>query len=345
MSSSSKQRLHRLDFHLRPTPAPELDDRGSFSHIYTGVDGDDRDPEGSLRAEPTVPAMDPAGASTVGITPAEAEHMRQFGYVVKRGLIPAAELAPFVELLWRQPPALVAGLSPSKPASWVAPGEQWPADNRYGLEAHFQDLSVPWLARRPHTCGRGSNTWKWHGIGHDQMFVDQTSAHPNVLHVVEALLGGPIRRPTRNRGIYSVFPAKQHDTAEAAAAPPPPPPSLGPHTDTPLDVTVSDLMMVVNVQAVAPRSGGFSIWPGSPQLLRPLWRDDIADFPKRPEHAEMKQHIRPVEFCGEAGDALFCHGLMVHSAGIQESGAVRMAVIAVKRPTICHESHKFHECR
>ena len=39
-----------------------------------------------------------------------------------------------------------------------------------------------------------------------QEFVSATSAHPNVLHVVESLLGGPVRTPNRNRGIYFIFP-------------------------------------------------------------------------------------------------------------------------------------------
>jgi hypothetical protein len=47
------------------------------------------------------------------------------------------------------------------------------------------------VGRQPHGCG--GNGWKWHGVGHDPSFVDATSAHPNMLHVVEALLGGPVR--------------------------------------------------------------------------------------------------------------------------------------------------------
>ena len=43
--------------------------------------------------------------------------------------------------------------------------------------------------------------------------------HPRMLHVVEALLGGPVRRPRRNRGVYSVFPVSGGKTR------------LGPHND------------------------------------------------------------------------------------------------------------------
>jgi len=45
------------------------------------------------------------------------------------------------------------------------------------------------VGRQPHGCSYGGNGWKWHGLGHDPAFVSATSAHPNMLHVVEALLG------------------------------------------------------------------------------------------------------------------------------------------------------------
>ena len=36
--------------------------------------------------------------------------------------------------------------------------------------------------------------------------VAATSAAPPLLSLVEGLLGGPLQRPARNRGIYSIFP-------------------------------------------------------------------------------------------------------------------------------------------
>ena len=95
--------------------------------------------------------------------------------------------------------------------------------------------------------------------------------------MVQALIGGPVRRPHRNRGAYVHFPVA--DVSEA---------QLGPHNDThPAELFGFTIMM-----DVPPRSGGtvsahaalFSrhlrlllthrrpcrhqcIWPGSPQLL------------------------------------------------------------------------------
>ena len=43
---------------------------------------------------------------------------------MKRGLIPEADLAPFLDMWWEQPPVRAAGMTPDKPESWVLPGKQ-----------------------------------------------------------------------------------------------------------------------------------------------------------------------------------------------------------------------------
>lgn len=81
--------------------------------------------------------------------------------------------------------------------------------------------------------------WNWHGLGSDQTWLADTSAHPNVLHMVEALIGGPVKVPTRNRGIYCMFPHAD-------------PGNLGPHHDW----HPFDLGGMAYISAVAPFSGG-----------------------------------------------------------------------------------------
>ena len=76
-----------------------------------------------------------------------------------------------------------------------------------------------------------------HGIGHDPDFVNATSAHPRMLYMIEALLGGPVKRPYRNRGIYSVFPNPSQ------------PGSLGPHVDG----NHNEMMCVTLLRDVLPR--------------------------------------------------------------------------------------------
>ena len=46
--------------------------------------------------------VDPAAARKIGMSPAETAFFQEFGYIVKRGLVPTAELAPWVDRLWEK---------------------------------------------------------------------------------------------------------------------------------------------------------------------------------------------------------------------------------------------------
>jgi hypothetical protein len=112
------RRLGRTLQALQPSAActaqPGSDDAGCTT---TSDDEHGRDPGGSLHPLPTWPGRDPAGATAVGLTAEEVEQFRRTGYLIKRRLIPPVELEPFVQRLWRQPPAVAAGLSPDDPSS------------------------------------------------------------------------------------------------------------------------------------------------------------------------------------------------------------------------------------
>ena len=298
------------------------------------------DPETALatKAEPKIspmsltPDLDPPGADQIGLTPEEITQFRELGYVVKRGLIPKETFSPFHDLWWRQPPVLTAKMIPDDPESWISPGRRWPEENRWGLTKNWMgNQSWPWSAeeraganlgervgRVPHklTRDRGNYVWRWHGIGHDPGFVKATSAHPNMLHMVEAILGGPVKLPQRNRGIYSVFPQLPDDPETA----------LGPH----MDQNMTEIQAVTYMDDVGPKCGGFTIYPSSPQLLYPTSQQAynfVATGASLEVMDHIKENIQPIEFCGSAGDVLFCHGWIVHSAGIHEGHSVRKAVI------------------
>ena len=278
------------------------------------------------------PELDPPGADRLGLTPEEITQFREKGYVVKRGLIPKETFKPFHDLWWQQPPIRAAKLEPDKPESWVAPGRHWPNENRWSLPKNWMGNGV-WpspederlgankgerVGRLPHKLTRdvGNYVWRWHGIGHDPAFVRATSAHPNVLYMIESILGGPVKLPHRNRGIYSVFPRLPDD----------PETRLGPH----MDQNMTEMQVVTYIDDVVPRSGGFTIYPGSPQLLYPT-SQQAHNFVATDASTEamdlIKSAIQPIEFCGEAGDVIFCHGWVVHSAGIHEGDRIRKAVV------------------
>jgi hypothetical protein len=282
---------------------------------------------------PTTLDRDPRGAGSLGLSRQETDQFRESGYVIKRGLIPPATFSSFIKLWWQQPPVRVAHMVPADAGTWVSPGRHWPADNRWGLASNWMG-SHEWpsavaprpgatvgerVGRLPYKLTRdvGNDIWRWHGIGHDPEFVTATSAHPNVLRMAELLLGGPVKRPKRNRGIYAIFPRAATD----------PETRLGPH----MDQSMTEMMAVIYLQDVGPRAGGFTVFPTSPQRMYPTSAQGLNWVAtERSETAlnAVMAEVQPLEFTGQAGDVLFCHGWMVHSAGIHESDRIRMAVVA-----------------
>ena len=257
----------------------------------------------------STPDRDPLGANTLGLSPEEIAQFKQSGFVIKRGLIPRSEFTPFVELWWQQPPVAEAGVKRNEPSSWVMPGKHWPDENRWALASDWMgDGAWPSptderlgadigerVGRLPHRLTRGmsSDVWRWHGIGHDEEFVAATSAHPNVMYMAEALMGGPVKRPHRNRGIYSIFPGD----------PTGPESKLGPH----MDQNMTELIVVTYLDDVDPRSGGFTIWPMSPQALYSTSEQAfnwVATDRSTAAFDEVMANVVPLEFVGKAGDVV-----------------------------------------
>jgi hypothetical protein len=128
-------------------------------------------------------------------------------------------------------------------------------------------------------------------LGGDPAFVDATAAHPRVLQMVEALVGGPVKRPHRNRGLYVNFPSTDEEA------------SLGPHSDT----MPAEVFGMVYLDDVPPNSGGTTIWPTSPQRLYPtLDAEHRCGFRPNPRYSPEFENILatvdPLEFVGSAGD-------------------------------------------
>ena len=281
---------------------------------------------------PSTPDLDPPGADQLGLSPEEIAQFREQGYIIKRGLIPPEVFEPFHALWWQQPPIVNAGVNENDPRTWVAPGKHWPPDQRWSTADNWMGEGA-WprdedarrgaeagerVGRLPHklTQDIANDVWRWHGIGHDPDFVNATTAHPNVLHMAEALMGGPVKRPHRNRGIYSIFPRDPEGDES----------NLGPH----MDANMTELMVVTYMSRIGPRQGGFTIFPTSPQRLYPTSEQAynwVATDASRDAMDAIKQDVVPLEFVGEPGDVLFAHALMVHSAGIHEGDNIRMAVI------------------
>ncbi|MDE0047370.1 MAG: phytanoyl-CoA dioxygenase family protein [bacterium] len=237
----------------------------------------------------------------------EAAFFKARGYIVKRGLIDGLEtFRRIVDQIWRNVPRGL--LRRDDPDTWTdAPDAEWTEEDA---------LRVGLLA--------GGN-WKMRsreGIGTEDFLVEAIANHPAMRTLAEAFIGGPVKRVERVRGIYCVFPA-----APGAAA------QYRPHADN----AAAHLSAMVIADTLPPDTGGFTVWPGSHRRLHMHWdtvHGGVISQDKRESYRLARDAIladtAPVEFTGVAGDVVFWHPRLLHSAGINRSadgGVPRVRVI------------------
>ena len=251
---------------------------------------------------------DPAFAtSEPSLNAREIDYFKDRGYLVKRGLIDDPEtFRRVVDHVWSNVPRAI--IQRDDPDTWLdAPDEEWTEEDA---------LRVGLLVR---------SNWKMRsreGIGTEDFLVERIANHPAMRALAEAFIGAPVRRPRRVRGIYCIFPK----TPEGAVR-------YGPHADN----AAAHLSAMVLADTTPPDTGGFTVWPGSHRRLHSHW-DTVHGGAISPEKRQSYRLARdavlrdttPVEFTGVAGDVVFWHPRLVHSAGINRSadrGEPRVRVI------------------
>ena len=276
-----------------------------------------------------------AGRASSGPTLADADiaHFKEHGFIVKRGLIDDASVfSQIADHLWDNVPRSV--LRRHDPKTWLA------AWNGKGESGNFwRDEDVPRVGR----CARGN--WKMRspgasGIGTEPFLVQGIANHPRMVAIASAFLGGEIKQARRVRGIYAVFPK-----------PPSAPGRLGPHADY-MAAQISAMALASDIR---PGGGGFTLWPGSHRLLHPHW-DTVHGGKMSPERGEgfrlardaVLRDITPLEFTGQAGDVVFWHPRMLHSAGVNDSAAGESPTVRLVVPcdyqragTSCFDDEEF----
>ena len=195
--SSPSPMLRKILEHVRPARA----DAPPVAHAHAALELDTQQeaaassfPAGftSWTAERDV---DPVAARQIGLSETEISFFKEHGFLVKRGLIPAADLAPFVEEMWAR--AMPPCVDRNNPATFVDPGARpgWGPSEEFAAE----DERVG-RTNRAWPASYGPSSIIWPEIGGHPDFVAATAAHPNVLRMVQAFLGGAIKRPHRTRG-------------------------------------------------------------------------------------------------------------------------------------------------
>ena len=250
--------------------------------------------------QPAVFADPECASEGPGLSSGEIAHFKEHGFIVKRALLDDADVfAQVADALWSHVPRGVLRRDDAR--TWI---DAWEGKGRWPEEA------VPRVGRLHH------GNWKMRspgegGIGTEPFLVQRIANHPNMLAVASAFLGGPIQPARRVRGVYAVLPKPP-----AAAA------GLGPHAD----YMAAQLSAMVLASDIRPRCGGFTLWPGSHHRLHPHW-DTVHGGRISASRGEgfrlardgALRDIAPLEITGNAGDVVFWHPRVLHSAGVNHS--------------------------
>ena len=266
--------------------------------VYYNIPNPDSFNSNIVASRPSVPwgLLDAEGSDSLTLSLEDCQFFKANGFLLKkRCLLDGLQCAAARTYLWsRAPPFLRA----DNPDSWLDPQQRW-------------------LATEPHvhvesTFEADSATWKLHDCGDQPWMLRLFGANKRVLRHVEGLIGGPLRAPTRTRGIYAVFPSTKHRNLSEQA--------LGAALDPHNDVSAQVLNGTAYLNDVGARAGGLTVWPGSHRLLY------FANFheynPGRDPHVfqqlldRVKATITPLDICAPAGSVIFWHGRLAHSPGI-----------------------------
>lgn len=246
------------------------------------------------------------------LEPTDIEFFKQHGYLIKRGLL-ADQTSAFrkaQEHFWVHVPG--HGLRPDDPATWVNnPASHWQPEDHARVGTL---LGTNWKMR-----SRGDD-----GIGTETFLVDQLANHPRMMNLASAFLSARIRPVRRVRGIYGVLPLP--DTSQDR---------MYPHGD----YMASQLSAMVLLCDLGPRCGGFTVWPGSHRRMHMSWDrvsgstitgDRVESYPR--ERDQLLRDTRPVEFTGSAGDVIWWHPRLIHSAGVNYSSETDEPIVRILTP-------------
>ena len=254
------------------------------------------------------------------VSEAEATFFRDRGFIVKKGLLDPVKLTSAFDNIWshqlaKMPTIAEAGwqLSREDRETWVNP--RW-----LSMEPH--PTSGPFQGRWP--IEHYGRTEKLHDIGDEDYLLDLLPNDDRVQAIAKTLLDEDLRPSVQTRGVYAIFPtcnsADPDGTRRLNGA------SLGPHVDQ----VCQQLNVCAYLDHVAPRNGGFTVYPGSHKIMFHAHRYESNWSPLASYRDAMQnviENIEPVELIAEKGSVIFWHGRMVHSAGVHIGRDIRWALI------------------
>lgn len=257
----------------------------------------------------------------VTVSNAEIEFFKENGFLFKRGLINSCAAAAALDRAWL---TLLDAVPPLEGSDWVLKRDD-PETWRSPQWSELPPADTSGLFEGRQRTAVHGRTVKMHEIGNEQYLLDLVPNNPNIRKIARALLADKLKTSERTRGVYALFPPKQLSSEEIQkrinGA------SLGPHTDR----VCQQLNVCAYLDDVPPRSGGFTVYPGSHRIMFQAHRYEANWSPSDSFNdavREVVNTITPVEFVGKQGDVVFWHGRTVHSAGIHVGDPIRWAVFA-----------------
>ena len=250
---------------------------------------------------------------------AEVDYFKTNGFLAKPGLLDPDKVKVALARVWDFTLQCVdqnaeTQLKSSDPSTWRSPNwQKQPAADKSGPYEGRQRVAVH------------GHTLKMHELGNRQYLLDLITENERVREVAGLLLAQKLKPTERTRGVYALFPGPElsiEEKEERCSGQ-----FLGPHTDR----VCQQLNVCVYLDDVPARSGGFTLYPGSHEIMFRAHEFESNWSPTESFSDCLKQvveSITPVELVGQAGDVFFWHGRCVHTAGIHIGNTIRWAVFA-----------------
>jgi hypothetical protein len=223
---------------------------------------------------------------------------RDNGYLIKRKVLNTELMAQARDRLWEGAPPQ---LDRHNPSTWVGPFLE-PSEDKTNAQKNYR-----WNYRQP---------------GNEPFMVDLLPKNPSVWRMAEQLLGqGTLVEPDRVRGIYCTLPYGEV----------PKKPSTGCH----VDAHPFHLGVVGYIDDVRPEGGSFMVWPGSHHTF---YYDFHSQYKNEPTeqyevHRQEFSQLPGADCHGHAGDIIFWHHRIGHTASHNYSSQIRQAILYDFRKT------------
>lgn len=222
----------------------------------------------------------------------EVSFFKENGYLICRGVLDPTLMEQARESLWANG---LTSLDRNDPSTWVGPfGRMSDDENNV----------------------RHDYTWKYRAQGQDEFMLQLLPKNPSVWAMAEQLLGtGQIQEPDRARGIYCMMPEGERPVRPYSC-----------HVDRhPLHLGVVGYIDDVDLDG-----GGFNVWPGSHKEYYYAF-DSQYQYEENERFDELNQRVHDannrVDCHGKAGDIIFWHHRIGHSAGHNRTARIRQAVL------------------